>query len=187
MYNIKQLTNILPIVVNDLIIKLVSFEDIDWYIHNCRKPYFEKYLDFKFSTDISYDKLEVSLYNLVKSYKLKKVEYGEARLLLKDCIGNIVGGCTIFEKDKDTLELAYFIVPEYHRKGIAYIMIKKVLKALCESEIKFNKIIVTIQSDNIASINLITKLGFIITSSFIGKYTNNYVYTIYRRDINSWS
>lgn len=177
MFNFKDFCNILPIVFDDKILNFITFEDIDWYSDNCRKPYYEKYLDFKFSKDIKQDKFKEILYNLIVGYKLKIGELIDLRLLLKNSNGTIIGGCTVFNKrGTNDIELAYFILPEYQHNGYAKVMINNLMYAITKSDIKFDKFILQIREDNKASINLAKNLGFKKLHEVKGKYKTNIIY-----------
>ena len=183
MYNIKELYNCLPITYDNKIINIISFEDMDWYLNNCVQDYFEEYLDFKFSKDIKYENLQSALYKIIVGYKLKIEEYGEARLLLKDLnTKEIYGGCTIFERGNN-LELAYFIIPKYHNKNIATSMLREVINALAISDIQFNKFVLTVREDNIASLKVAEKLNFKFSHEYSGKYKINKVFKLERREV----
>lgn len=185
MKNIKLLNNVLPIIFDNKRLTLISFNDIEWYISNCRKAYYEEYLDFKFSKDITKDKLRETLYNLVVSYRLNIKSYGEARLLLRDIYNNeIYGGCTIFERENSTIEIAYFIIPKYQGKGIGKKMLFNLCKALANSSIQFNKITLIIRYDNYNSLALAKSVGFKKLSEFQGKYKKNIIMYISKDSLN---
>ena len=100
MVYIKELVDILPISCGDKNLSLLTFDNMDWYIKNCKKHYYEEFLDFKFSSDIRDSELREAIYNMIIGYKLKISSGYEARLLLKGTTDNTVyGGCTIFEKN----------------------------------------------------------------------------------------
>lgn len=186
MHNIKQLSNLLPIQYDNKVLNLISFNDIDWYVNNCREYYYEQYLDFKFSKEISIDKSKEALYNIIVSYKLKTETNVEARLLLKDINTNeIYGGCTIFERNNNSdLEIAYFVLPKYHNKNICTDMLKHIIYALQSSDINFNKILLTIREDNIASLKVGNKLRFRKLADVKGKYKTNRILYLEKRDID---
>jgi RimJ/RimL family protein N-acetyltransferase len=184
MNNIIELLDILPISYKNKELNLIAYEDLEWYIENCRKPYYNEYLDFNFSRDIAESDLRTKIYELYYGYKLRLRKPGEARLLLKYKNTNIIlGGCTIVERDSTTLEISYFLLPEEQHKGYAVEMIKELLISLKNSNIQFNNIIAIVQEDNMQSIKLVTSLGFKQTKSFKGKYKINKIYSIEKRDI----
>ena len=186
MIHIKELISILPINCRNGELNLLTFDDMEWYIKNCKKPYYEEFLDFKFSTDIHDNKLRESIYNMIISYKLKIGSGYEARLLLKDTKTNTVyGGCTVFERNgfKD-LEVAYFILPKYQGNNLGTEMLSKVCSALKNSNIPFEKILLTIRYDNKASLKVADKVGFKYLSEVDGKYKKNIIMYIDRTSIN---
>lgn len=186
MIHINELNNILPISCEDKNLNLLTFDDMEWYIRNCKKPYYEEFLDFKFSSDIQDSKLREVIYNMIVGYKLIVSSGYEARLLLKDRENNIIyGGCTIFEKnDFNDIEVAYFILPKYQGKNLGTLMLKKVCIALKNSEIPFKKITLTIRYDNKASLKVAQKAGFKYLTEVEGKYRKNIIMYIDRTSIN---
>ena len=47
MIAIRNLCNILPIgVKSKYYLRMLTFKDLDWYLHNCREPYYNKYLEY---------------------------------------------------------------------------------------------------------------------------------------------
>lgn len=175
MKNIAELRKTLPIIYNNRKLRMVSFNDIDWYITNTLQPYYEEYIDCKFSS-VPRKKLEMQLYNRIKGYVCRVKNSDEARLLLCDCNTNeIIGGITLFEKDEN-IEIAYFILPKHQGKNEAYNMLKNSINKLNKSNMKFKNITAVIREDNTKSIKLIEKLGFRRIDSVKGKYKNNIVY-----------
>ena len=186
MIHIKELIDILPIYCGNKELNLLTFDDMNWYIKNCKKPYYEEFLDFKFSTDIQDNKLRESIYNMIISYKLKIGSGYEARLLLKDTNTNtIYGGCTLFERNgfKD-LEIAYFIVPKYQGTNLGTEMLNKLCLELKKSSVPFEKIVLTIRYDNKASLKMADKVGFKYLNEVDGKYKKNIIMYIDRASIN---
>lgn len=178
MIHINELKEILPISYGCKKLDLITDDDLDWYIDNCRSAYYEKYLDFKFSKDIQYDKLKCSITNMVNSYKANLSTRCEARLVLRDKLTNsIYGGCTVYEDNEhDNIELAYWVLPEYQGKGICKQMLNEVLNKLNKSDIPFNIFIAVIREDNISSIKLAEVCGFSKLKVYNGKYCKNIVY-----------
>lgn len=186
MIHINELSNILPIRCGDKDLNLITFNDMEWYIQNCKKPYYDEFLDFKFSSDIQDSKLREVIYNMIVGYKLKVSSGYEARLLLKDNkTGIIYGGCTLFEKNKfNDIEIAYFIIPKYQNNNLCTIMLNELCTKLKYSEIPFNKITLTIRYDNKASIKVAHKAGFKYLTEVEGKYKKNIIMYIDRASIN---
>ena len=186
MIHINELNNILPISCEDKNLNLLTFDDMEWYIKNCKKTYYEEFLDFKFSSDIQDNKLREVIYNMIVGYKLKISSGYEARLLLKNKDNNIIyGGCTIFEKNNfNDIEVAYFILPKYQGKNLGTLMLKKICIALKNSTIPFKKITLTIRYDNKASLKVAQKVGFKYLAEVEGKYRKNIIMYIDRTSIN---
>lgn len=68
----------------------------------------------------------------------------------------LVGGLQI-EKDNSVIYLALWVKPEKQHRGIATCLLEDVLK---EKLVKFNKIIISIDKDNLSSLALFKKSGF---------------------------
>lgn len=186
MIHINELNNILPISCEDKNLNLLTFDDMEWYIKNCKKPYYEEFLDFKFSSDIQDNKLREVIYNMIVGYKLKISSGYEARLLLKDKDNSIIyGGCTIFEKNNfNDIEVAYFILPKHQGKNLGTLMLRNICIALKNSTIPFKKITLTIRYDNKASLKVAQKVGFKYLTEVEGKYRKNIIMYIDRTSIN---
>lgn len=174
MISIKEFSDILPIKCRYGELNFLSFDKLDWYVDNCRKDYYNEHLDFNFKSDITREDLYDTFYNLVIGQKLKEKSDKEARLVLKNEVNDCIGGALAYELQRNNvIELAYFVVPEYQHMGIAYDMLKSMIEALNKSKLKFRGFIATIQYDNVASINLVKKLGFRLLSEADGKYKKN--------------
>lgn len=182
MIDIEELCDVLPIEFNDKVLNCLSYDDIGWYIENCRKPYYEEFMDFKYSRDITKYKMHKALTSLVRSYNTRfKAKY-EVRMLLKDKnTQEIYGGMILNDiRDNNRLEISYFIVPKYQHQHLAEEMVGNFIKVINNSSIRFEGLEAIIQSGNKASIGLVEKLGFKNTASLKGKYTMNLVYYLPR-------
>lgn len=186
MIHINELCDILPINCIDKKLNLLTFNDMNWYIDNLKKPYYEQFMDFKFSSDIQDSKLRSVIYSMVLGYKLKAESTYEARLLLKSKDGyTIYGGCTVFEKENcSDIELAYFILPQYQGKGLGTMLLRELCKALDKSNIPFDRLLLTIRCDNISSIHVAKQAEFRVLQEVKGKYNKNIIMYIDRTLIN---
>lgn len=180
MIAINSLCSLLPIDIKGKYqLRMLSFKDLDWYTHNCREPYYNKYLDFSFAKDVSLDKLQSVFYNLTVGYTIKATNVSEARLVLVDSNNDIIGGCTLFEKEYEKeYEIAYFIIPRFQNLGIGEAMVKGLLSHLKHDGFKFNSISAVVMSSNKASSGLLENIGFKLTSEYKGRRGVNKVYTI---------
>lgn len=158
MLHINELLEILPINCKSGRIEILTMKYLDWYVDNCRKDYYNQYTNFNFCS-IPRKQLKDTIKNMINSYDNKVRDKCEARVILKNN-NIIIGGCTIFEIDKENIELAYFVIPEQQHKGIAYDMLYNLIKSISISNISFKRFILTIQSCNKISIKLAEKLGF---------------------------
>lgn len=180
MVNIKALSNILSITYDNKQLTLLDIKELEWYVDNCRQNYFNTYLDFDFARDIKAESLKTLLYDIVIGYKLQIASDSEARFVLKDTdIDRIVAGCTLKEQ-KDTLELAYWVLPEFQGNHIAHDMLHNLIKATSQSQMKFTRFRATIQDRNVISKKLVEGLRFINTGQHDGKYGINDVYILER-------
>lgn len=178
MKSIKEFSKYVPIIYKDRELNFLTFDELDKYCDILRSDFYNKYMDFSFKQDISFNKLEDILHNNILFNKMNTPNTYEVRLILKDTTNqHIVGGCVIFEKDDEAiLELAYFILPEYQGHYEALEMLNRLIKVLGDSDIKFCKFRAITQDINIGSIKTLEKLSFNIDRTFIGKVTKNLVF-----------
>lgn len=179
MYNIANLKKILPITYNRLDLELLSYKDLDWYIDALKSSFFNEYIDYKF-LDVSDSELRFKLTNLALSYKLSMQIQGECRFILVDKLTNQkIGGCTLFETDKSSIEVGYWVLPAYQNKGYAKELMNNIKETLFKLK-NINIIRLVIREDNIKSIMIAEKSGFKRINSFLGKYKENLVYEVRR-------
>ena len=159
---------------------MLTFKDLDWYVHNCREPYYNKYLDFSFAKDVPIEKLQTIFYNLTVGYALKATTVSEARLVLVDNTSrDIVGGCTLFEKEYEVeYEIAYFIIPKLQGTGLGTELVSRLLSGLKKSKLKVKIISSVVMNSNISSVKLLQKVGFTKQYEYDGRKGRNSVYTI---------
>ena len=175
MYNINKLKKNLPYDIEELNLKLLDYGDIGWYTDVVKQPFFNEFIDNKF-INISEDSIRFKLTNLAMAYKLNMKIAGEARLILR--IGDEkIGGCTIFEKPDNLIEVGYWILPTYQNKGYAKKLISHI-KDLIFKLNKIDKIDLIIREDNLKSIIIAEKSGYTKVSEFKGKYKNNIIYEL---------
>lgn len=106
-------------------------------------------------------------------------EFGIWALIEKNT-GEIIGRAGISQgTDSNELELGYVIAREYRRKGYALEACKKVLEYM-KDEFEMESIFASVRQDNIASVNLLTKLGFVKSNEYIKKSLkyNLYILTL---------
>ncbi|MBP5262383.1 MAG: GNAT family N-acetyltransferase [Clostridiales bacterium] len=78
--------------------------------------------------------------------------------------GNRMGVVGAALEDDNSAEISYILSPEYYGHGYATEAVTKVI-AFCKEEWNCSKVIAEIHKDNQASINLVTRLGFTLSSS----------------------
>lgn len=185
MIDIKELSDILPIVYSNKVLNFLNVDDTEWYIQNAKSWYFKQYQDNRIDNRTSNKKLQAILYKLIEEYNLLIESGNEVRLVLKEN-NTIIGGCTLYKSSHyiNSLELGYFIIPEYQHRGLAYEMLRHTIFKIKNSKMVFDHIILTIRKDNKASITLAEKLNFTIINVYKGKYKNNIVYKIDRESIS---
>lgn len=179
MKNLSKIKKFLPIEHKDLVLKPLDFNSIDWYIDNCRQSYYEKYNDFKFSTDIKEDKLYEHLYKLVKGYITNDKNISCVRCIIHKQ-NEIIGCITVVEKE-DNIELAYSIIPKYWGRGYATNMLKCIINNIIKYKLEYKNIILEIREDNTKSIKVAERLGFEVLYIKQGKIKNNIIYALNKR------
>lgn len=178
MYCIKELKKQLPSVIDDKYkLRLLDYGDIDWYIDFFLTDYFKKYQDDRISEDDRVS-IKVGLTNTVAAYRVGLKQSGAMRLVLEDLdTENCVGGCTIYERENNSLELGYWILPAYSGKGLAKKLVKQATGIVKELD-NFSEVYVEIRCDNIASICVAEECGYKLLREIDGKYTKNLIYNI---------
>lgn len=79
----------------------------------------------------------------------------------------VVGYVSLYEQSKETVSCGVLIYPSYRRKGYAFEGISLVIK---ESKQKgYNAIINQVRTDNVESICLHRKLGFVVNKKYINR------------------
>lgn len=172
---IKEISNIIPISYNDKEIIFLSSEYLNKYLNILTSPWYNRYMDFSFINDISRRNLRRSLTVLINSYSELIPNTYEVRLLLINKYTKaVIGGCSLNEHEQsNTIEISYFVLPEFQHMGIAKEMIGKVIDTLRSSSIQYKEIEAVVMQSNIASINMCNALGFKERERFIGKHTTN--------------
>jgi len=92
-------------------------------------------------------------------------EIKEVFVLIEDCdITNPLGKVTLFDYNprNHSKEVGYYIPPSFRGKGLGFIMLSSLLTRALSKEGGLNKIYATTSSDNIQSIGLLEKAGFIL-------------------------
>lgn len=186
MLSIEQFREYLPIKFRDnLQIDLVTMELLDEYIEILRTPYYENYLDFKFS-DIDKYELTTLMKQQISNNLQNKKTLNEWRLLITNVKTNeIIGGCTIFLVPySKNVEMAYFILPKYTKNGLCKHMLKILIDILYKNK-DVDNIELIIREDNISSIKVAESLNFKLINTEIGKYKLNYIYSLSKGQYNA--
>lgn len=175
MKSIKEISNIIPISYKDKEIIFLSSEYLNNYLNILTSPWYNRYMDFSFTNDISRKNLRRSLKVLIDGYSELIPNTYEVRLLLiNKYTKTVIGGCSLNEHEPfNTIEISYFVLPEFQHMGIAKEMIGKLISTLRNSNIPYKEIEAVIMQSNTASINMCKALGFEERGRFLGKHTTN--------------
>ena len=160
-------------IINDKDVKaeLISNNILSEYIDILRSDFYNEYLDFKFNSDISEEKLIYEMKNKIEQYDKYDINIKEFRFVILDSNRHIIGGYTLhigFE-----IEIAYFVIPEYQGKGIASKALYGVISKL--KYLGYNNYIVklNIQEKNSKSLRLARKMQFKVCKKYKGRFGTN--------------
>lgn len=180
MQDVKIFKSLFPIRCGNYRIEILSLRDMDWYIDNLRKDYYNKNLDFNFKRDITKKAIKIRIYDLVKEYSLDINSDGELRVLMKNESANeIVSGCTLHKHEK-SIELGYFTVPKHQNKGLSSLLLKTITQKVSRGYTDFEYFKAVVHKDNYSSIRVLNKVGFNLTEEYKGSKTINQIYTLER-------
>lgn len=169
----------------------IKSEEIDWYLQEITKSYFERYLDDKFSQYAPYQKTYI-LNNIRKMLeehtKFDDTKFVKrANLLIRDISGKPVGGLTLMDNSdaRCKITVAYWVVESEQRKGIATEVLRGLVQRLKKHRC-FNYVDLEckVQSTNEISIKVIEKSGFKKAGTYAGRYVTNYVYRVDNEQYN---
>lgn len=173
----------IKIETNEIKIKHLNIDDLEWFIEESHTEHFNKYLDYKYSTASSNAKakaiIDERVYNKLRDIALMNNNIkDEVRFIIFDANNNRIGdiGLKIIN-ELSSIEISYYISEKYINKGYCYKAIKVMLEAIKNSGYS-GEIFAVIQSANKPSIKVVQNVGFKISDNFAGKYTNNFVFNI---------
>lgn len=169
----KSLDASIPIKSSRLIIKPVDNSTIEWYCKQMVLPYFSEYT--LGSLDISmYDDLYTAGVNYIKKLNSMADNIQNFRFVALDKrLNTPIGGTTIFVKDcGNSLELSYWIHPEYQGIGLGTELLVAIRDTVLNKFGASKSIQLRIRSDNARSIKVAKKAGFIEVSRSIEKDRN---------------
>lgn len=153
-------------------IKLIHCDIIEQYVDILRSDFYSEFLDFKFNRDISKEDLISSMNNKAEQYTKSNGSIKEYRFIVLNNKEQIVAGFTLYMSEKH-IELAYFVVPEYQRQGIAFNMLSRIIDKLSNIGYADKTLIANVQYNNIKSLNLLQKLQFVKYKKYRGKFGTN--------------
>lgn len=172
MKRIREVKKLVPFVNDRIRLRLLSMEDIDWYANAIYSDNYNRFMDNKVNK-LDFAKVKMLLSNLALSYSIGCKVSGECRLIIEDVNTNEkIGGISLFEIEKDSIALGYWILPAYQNKGYAQCSIN-LIKDLVFSLSKIESIILEIQSANISSMMVAYKTGFNHIDTSQGKVMEN--------------
>ena len=154
---------------NEFCVKLISYDILEEYIDILRSDFYNEFLDFKFNSDVSEEKLLDILNTKVEQYTKNDLNTREFRFIILNSKKQIIAGFTLYVNDKDIkeqqlrkgdLEIAYFVMPEHQRKGIASNMLHRILSKLTYLGYGSRTILAHVQYKNNKSLNMLKKLQF---------------------------
>lgn len=163
-------------------VELISYDTLEEYINILRSDFYNEFLDFKFNSSISREKLLNLLNTKVEQYIKNDLNTREFRFIVLNSKRQIIAGFTLYINDKDIaetqirtgdLEIAYFVMPEYQRKGIASNIIYRLIAKLKYLGYGSNIILAHVQYRNNKSLNMLKKLQFKRFNKYRGKFGVN--------------
>lgn len=171
----------MPIETDRLTISFLDHSDISWYKEEIIKPYYLKYLDAKEKMLKNAKSVAPKLTALAFAYKHGLPET-QIRLIARDKKTNeVYGGITIFDlkQDTKTIELGYWIKPEFQGNGYATEMINAIYNFIEANFKNCIGIVLEIQVVNTQSVKLAERCGFRENGRRNGKYCTNVIYSKY--------
>ena len=131
----------------------------------------------KENTSLSDNKIKGFLLNLIYTYKFNPISKYDIRAVIKKNDVNI-GGITIFPREKGIYEIGYWILPEYQGIGIATEVLKAVTSKMVKSIKDIKEINLIMHEDNVASIKVAKKAGYVYKETIKGRKKRNLVYIL---------
>lgn len=170
--------SLLPITIGRYNIRVLRYKDINWYIKTIKRRFFNEYIDNKVEgkSDIV---LKSRLANLITGWKLNRTNNkSEIRCVIEEG-QKLVGGITIFHANGvGEYKIGYWVVPESQRKGIAFNALLAITYRIKNNTYNFKSIQLIIREDNIKSIKLAEKAGYIHVGEYEGENRVNLIYEI---------
>ena len=144
-----------------LALKCIGYDDADFFYKEFSTDAVNAYLyDADPCTSIEEAKAWISFY-------VKEEPRNQNRwiMILKNT-GEKIGTCGFhcWDRQEHTVEIGYDLQPEFWRNGYSYEALQEIIK-YASQQMKVKKIYAHISVDNIASINLVLKLGFTKTQA----------------------
>ena len=121
------------------------------------------------------DSSEEEIKDMILQRNTRQYEGQYFEMLAIENDGNIVGFVSLLDQNDGVVSEGVEIYPPYRRQGFAYHAVSMSLQYAKEGG--FKVVSVEIRQDNIASLALHKKLGFLITDSFCNK-RGHLVYTL---------
>lgn len=171
----NKVKKLFPIKTDRCSIKVLGYEDIEWYVDKVQQPFFNEFIDNKTNINLVAE-LYTRLAAIVTTYKVSLLEINDLRTVIRLGDKNI-GGVTLSKtKDNGIYNLGYWLIPEYQGKGLAYEVLKQVSSVLEFGVNGIESIRLIIQNDNYKSIKLAEKTGYMCIGEYQGKIKRNLIY-----------
>jgi len=184
MYNIKKLSKLLPINIEDKELNFLTLEDVNEYSKIVKTEYYNRYINLDYN-GYTLSKIKKGFSILANNYSVLLEDNLEAKLLLKDKNNAnkiIYGGATLYEsliQDASVIEIGYWINEKYTNIGLCTKMLTELINALKTSDINIHYLKCTVQACNDISMHIMDKLGFKKYRTISGMKEINFEYILY--------
>lgn len=114
-----------------------------------------------------YQKVKYSKKQSMEDLEQRILENKKGRFVITTEEGKFVGGIAILENKEDLeISIAYFIIPEYQKKGYASAALMEVTREIKRKS--SNQIVLYIMTDNKASVKTANKCGYYLSAMHDG-------------------
>ncbi|MBI5401270.1 GNAT family N-acetyltransferase [Candidatus Wolfebacteria bacterium] len=163
----------------------LKISDAEFIFKHANNRKISRYTDILYPLKIS--EIKKYIRKSIKELKIKKSFIFGIEIKGRDEIIGIVSLADINYKNK-SVELEYWVSPKYWRKGIAAESLKLILN-FAFKKLKLNRVFAKTLPENINSINLLKKIGFVhegtLRKSLFerGKFNDIFVFSILKNEL----